>query len=132
MAKLTDTSVKNAKPTDKPRKLMDENGLFLLINPNGSKLWRFRYRFNDKEKLLSLGSYPEISLADARKAQADMRKLLAKGVDPSQHRKQEKREEKRAVAATFELVAREFLDNRVKGGKNTEAWRDKNLRMLSL
>ena len=53
MAKLTDTGIRNAKPKDRPYKLMDERGLFLLVNPNGSKLWRFRYRFNDKEKLLA-------------------------------------------------------------------------------
>ena len=75
MAKLTNTAVKNAKPKDKPYKLMDENGLFLLVRPNGSKLFRFRYSFNGKEKLLSLGGYPETSLADAREERDTMRKL---------------------------------------------------------
>jgi integrase len=131
MAKLTDTSIKNAKPKERPYKLMDERGLFVLVNPNGSKLWRFRYKFNAKEKLLGLGSYPDTGLADARKAQAEMRKLLASGVDPSADRKEKGREEAQAQAATFEAVAREYLDMRVAGGKNTEAWRENNLRYLA-
>jgi integrase len=131
MPKLTDKAVKNIKPQDRPFKLMDERGLFLLVNPNGSKLWRFRYRFNDKEKLLGLGSYPDTGLADAREAQAEMRKLLANGIDPSQDRKQKERKKKIDEAATFEVVAREYLDTRVKGGKNNDAWLEKNLRYLA-
>jgi integrase len=131
VAKLTDTSIKNAKPKERPYKLMDERGLFLLVNPNGSKLWRFRYKFNAKEKLLGLGSYPDTGLADARKEQAEMRKLLASGVDPSADRKEKGRDEAQAQAATFEAVAREYLDMRVAGGKNTEAWRESNLRYLT-
>jgi integrase len=131
MAKLTDTGVKNAKPKERPYKVMDERGLFVLVNPNGSKLWRYRYRFNDKEKLLGLGSYPDVSLADARQAHAEMRKLLARGVDPSQNRKDKAREERQAETATFEVVAREYLNMRVAGGKNTEEWREKNLRYLA-
>jgi integrase len=110
---------------------MDERGLFLLVNPNGSKLWRFRYRFNDKEKLLGLGSYPDTGLADARTAHAELRGVLARGVDPSQDRKEKARIEMQARADTFEAVAREWLDVRVKGGKNTEAWRERNLRLLT-
>jgi integrase len=131
MAKLTDTGIRNAKPKDRPYKLMDERGLFLLVNPNGSKLWRYRYRFNDKEKLLALGGYPDTGLADARAAHAELRAVLAKGVDPSQDRKDKARIERQAQAATFEAVAREWLDMRVKGGKNTDAWREKNLRCLA-
>jgi len=131
MAKLTDTGVKNAKPKDKPYKLMDERGLFLLVNPNGSKLWRFRYRFNDKEKLLSLGSYPDTGLGDAREKRDEARKLLASGVDPSADRKQKEREKAQAQAATFEAVAREYLDMRVAGGKNSKAWLEEQLRILA-
>ena len=63
---LTDTAVKNAKPEAKPRKLSDERGLYLLITPTGSKYWRFKYRFVGREKMLALGVYPDVSLADAR------------------------------------------------------------------
>ena len=131
MAKLTNTAVKNAKPKDKPYKLMDENGLFLLVRPNGSKLFRFRYSFNGKEKLLSLGGYPETSLADAREERDTMRKLTKKGRDPSQERKDDARKARFEAAAIFETVAREYLDNRVKGGKNSEEWKEKNLRLLA-
>ena len=131
MAKLTNTAIKNAKPKDKPYKLMDESGLFLLVRPNGSKLWRFRYSFNGKEKLLSLGGYPETSLADAREERDAMRKLTKKGKDPSQERKDGVRKAKFEAAAIFETVAREYLDNRVKGGKNSEEWKEKNLRLLA-
>ena len=131
MAKLTNTAIKNAKPKDKPYKLMDEKGLFLLIKPNGSKLWRFRYSFNGKEKLLSLGGYPETSLADAREERDAMRKLTKKSKDPSQERKDDARKAKFEAAAIFEAVAREYLDNRVKGGKNSEEWKEKNLRLLA-
>src|SRR5258706_14977855 len=90
MPKLTDTAVKGAKSGEKPRKLMDEKGLFLLVNPKGSRLWRFRYRFNDKEKLLALGSYPLVTLADARRKRDDARKLLDQGLNPSTERKDKK------------------------------------------
>jgi integrase len=131
MAKLTDTSIKNAKPKDRPWKLMDERGLFVLVNPNGSKLWRFRYKFNAKEKLLSLGSYPDTGLGDAREKRDEARKLLASGIDPSADRKQKEREKAQAQATTFEAVAREYLDMRVKGGKNSKAWREEQLRILT-
>lgn len=130
MAKLTNTAIKNAKPKDKPYKLMDENGLFLLVKPNGSKLWRFRYGFNGKEKLLSLGGYPETSLSEAREKRDAMRKLAKNGKDPSQERKDDARKARFEAAATFETVAREYIDNCVKGGRNTEEWREKNLRLL--
>jgi integrase len=131
MPKLTDKAVKNVKPKERPFKLMDERGLFLLVNPNGSKLWRFRYRFNDKEKLLALGSYPDVSLAAARTAHAELRAVLARGVDPSQDRKDKARIERQAQGDTFEAVAREWLDMRVKGGNNNQAWRKVKLALLA-
>ena len=95
---LTDTSIRNAKPGAKPVKLFDERGLFLLVTPAGGKWWRFRYKFDGKEKLLSLGIYPDIPLASrtlkdeetgktrkikgARELRDDARELLAQGVDP--------------------------------------------------
>lgn len=84
---LTNIAAKNAQPQSKPYKLYDERGLFLLIHPNGSKYWRQRYKLGGKEKLLSFGVYPEISLKEARQLSADVRQKLAKGEDPSQQRK---------------------------------------------
>lgn len=84
---ITDTSVRNAKPTDKPYKLHDTDGLFVLVHPNGSRYWRLKYRFLGKEKLSALGVYPEVSLGEARERRAHARKLLATGVDPSEVKK---------------------------------------------
>ena len=80
---LTATAVKQAKAREKPYKLSDEKGMFLLINPNGSKYWRFKYRFGGKEKLLALGVFPDLSLADARAKRDEARSQLAKDIDPS-------------------------------------------------
>src|SRR5574343_322049 len=87
---LTDTAIRNAKPGEKPYKLSDEKGLFLLINPNGSKWWRLKFRVGGKEKLLSFGTYPEVGLKEARIKRDDARKLLADGVDPGETRKAQK------------------------------------------
>ncbi len=103
---LTDTAIRKTKPEAKPRKLFDERGLFLLVSPNGSKWWRFKYRFDGKEKLLSLGVYPDVSLKDARERRDDARKLVANGVDPSENRKAEKLA--RGGGNCFEVVAREW------------------------
>ncbi len=77
---ITDTAVRNAKTVDKPVKLYDGLGLFVLINPAGGKWWRFRYRFEGKEKLLSFGTYPDTSLKDARERREAARKLIAQGI----------------------------------------------------
>ncbi|TSE35159.1 tyrosine-type recombinase/integrase [Tepidimonas charontis] len=103
---LSDTKIRTARPLDKPYKLTDERGLALLVNPNGSKLWRFRYRFGGKEKMLGLGAYPDVSLRDARERRDEARKLLAQGIDPSQAR----REDKEAAHNTFEAIAREWWE----------------------
>ena len=102
MAKLTDTTVRTAKPADKPYKLFDGGGLFLLVTPAGGKLWRLKYRHGGKEKGLSLGAYPVITLKAARERAMDARRLLADGVDPSQHKA------KAAGAHSFEAIAREW------------------------
>jgi hypothetical protein len=81
---LTALRVENAKPRDKPCKLSDSNGLHLLVKPPGSKLWRLRYYFAGKKNMLSLGSFPEVSLATAREKCDAARKLVAEGKDPSQ------------------------------------------------
>ena len=98
---LTDIQVKNAKPNEKELKLFDGKGLYLLITPSGGKLWRLKYRFKGKEKKLSLGSYPEISLLGARHKRDEARELIAQGIDP-RSQKHEKRNE------NFEEVAREW------------------------
>jgi integrase len=102
---LTDTSIRKAKATNKPRKLFDERGLFLLIAPTGGKLWRFKYRFGGKEKLLALGAYPDVSLATAREHRDAARKLVAAGVDPAAQR----RAERAAADSGFETIAREWF-----------------------
>jgi len=113
---LTNTAVNNAKPEDKQRKLTDEKGLFLLIHPNGSKYWRLKYRFGGREKLLALGVYPEVSLADARQRREDARKLLAQGVDPGEIKRATKAAGANNAANSFEVVAREWF------AKNKPSW----------
>jgi len=115
---LTDTAIRNAKPGLKAVKLFDAGGLYLLVQPTGSKLWRLKYRFNGKEKLLALGRYPDLPLAGrfdkakklriegARDKRDDARRLLANGIDPSQTRKEEDAARKVAAANSFEAVAR--------------------------
>jgi integrase len=113
---LTDTAVKNAKPGAKPLKLADEKGMFLLVTPTGGKWWRLKYRFGGKEKLLSFGTYPEVSLKDARKRRDDARKLLADGVDPGENRKAVKAAKAERAGNSFEVVAREWY------AKNAPNW----------
>lgn len=108
---LTDTAIKKAKAADKPAKLSDEKGLFLLLHPNGSKYWRFKYRFDGKQKELALGVYPEVSLAAARQRRDDARALVANNQDPGEHRKTVKRERAIASANSFRAVAMAWLDN---------------------
>jgi integrase len=84
---LSDTAARAAKPRPSPYKLADSGGLYLLIKPTGSKLWRFDYAFQGKRNTLSLGTYPETSLANARRSRDDLKALLQQGIDPSYHRK---------------------------------------------
>ncbi|SAE88123.1 phage integrase family site-specific recombinase [Enterobacter hormaechei] len=104
---LSDVKVRSAKPEEKAYKLTDGEGMVLLVHPNGSKYWRLRYRFGGKEKMLALGKYPEVSLADARGRRDEARKLLANGVAPSENKKAVKVEHEQE-AITFEVVAREW------------------------
>jgi integrase len=105
---LTDLQVSKAKPREKQVTMFDGGGLFLLVTPTGGKLWRFKYRFGGKEKLISFGTYPEISLADARKRREDARKLLANGVDPGEVKKAQKAATVAETENSFEVVAREW------------------------
>lgn len=110
---LTDPKVRNAKPSEKLVKLADEKGLFLLVHPNGSKYWRLKYRFGGKEKLLSLGLYPAVSLLKARKEREKARKLLADGADPGAviSKSAIRLAAKIASDNSFGAVAREWLEN---------------------
>lgn len=103
---LNDSAIKAAKPADKPKKLFDERGLFLLLNPNGAKLWRVKYRFAGKDQLLGLGRYPEITLKQAREHRDEIRKQVATGIDPSAARKAVKAA--LAGEGSFEALAREW------------------------
>ncbi len=107
---LSDATIRTAKPRQKPYKVADGEGLYLLVNPNGSRWWRFKYRFDGKEKLLSLGVYPDVSAKRARELRQQAREKVANGIDPSQHRQNEKA----ARADTFKAVADEFLEQQAK------------------
>ena len=105
---LTDTTAKNAKPKPKPYKISDEKGLFLLVTPTGGKWWRLKYRFVGKEKLLSLGVYPDVSVKRAREKRDESRTLLADGIDPSANRQALSLASAERSANSFEVVAREW------------------------
>src|SRR5690349_13023241 len=106
---LTDTEIRKAKPQQKPVRLFDAGGLYLEISPRGGKWWRQKYRFAGKEKRLSHGVYPDVSLKDARARRDEARRLLANGIDPSEHRKATKTMQVQRAASSFEAVAREWF-----------------------
>ena len=106
---LSDTAIKAAKPkADKAYKLPDEKGMYLLINPNGSKYFRLKYRFDGKEKVLALGVYPETSLKKAREKRDAARILLADSIDPGENRKAVKSSKAESATNSFEVIAREW------------------------
>lgn len=107
---LTNVAIKNASAKDKPYKLTDGEGLYLLVKPNGARLWRFKYRFEGKEKLLALGAYPAMSLLDAREARAQAKRLLSDRVDPSVVKTREKIEDKLSHENSFASVADEWFN----------------------
>jgi integrase len=109
---LSHFAITKAKPKDKAYRLADGAGLYLHIEPSGSKLWRFRYRFAGRENMLAFGPYPAVSLGDARDRRDEARKLLAAGTDPSAKRKQDKREAAIKNANTFGAIADEVLANK--------------------
>lgn len=104
---LTDIKVRTAKPDTKEYSLADGDGMSLLVHPNGSKYWRFRFRFGGKQHLMAFGVYPETSLADARQKREEARRQVAAGVDPREHKRAVKEEQAKEVI-TFESVAREW------------------------
>lgn len=107
---LTDVKVKNSKPGEKQVKLSDGDGMYLLVTPSGGKCWRLKYRFGGKEKVLALGTYPEISLFDARQRREDARRLLANGMDPGEVKKAQKAAQVESSTNTFEAITREWHD----------------------
>lgn len=111
---LSDTAIRKTKPGDKPAKMRDGGGLYLLLRPDGARWWRWDYRrpVTGKRNTLSLGTYPDTPLADARAKREAARKLLAAGGDPAEHRKAEKAAGMQRVANSFEVVAREWLGKR--------------------
>lgn len=109
---LTDKQIRGAKPKEKPFKLFDGGGLFLLVNKTGSKGWRLKYRFASKEKLISLGSYPATSLADARNKRAEAKELLAKNIDPSTARQEQATKAIEKQNNTFQSTSEEWLSKR--------------------
>ena len=125
---LTDAKVKNAKPKDKAYKLADSEGLFLLITPKGSKYWRFKYRFNGKEKLLALGVYKDTSLVEARERRNEARSMLAKKLDPGLAKKKQKQTAQLLAQNSFELIARDWFSKF--SIKWTEKHAARTLRML--
>lgn len=108
---LTDLQIRKAKPKDKPYKLYDALGLFVLVNPNGSKLWRQKYKLHGKERVLAHGSYPSISLAEARRKRDDMREEIDGGNDPALQKKLDKIAAETQARTTFKLVAEEHIEN---------------------
>ncbi|MBY0483985.1 integrase arm-type DNA-binding domain-containing protein [Nitrosomonas sp.] len=115
--KLTDPEIKAAKPKEKPYSLPDGHGLVLLVQPSGAKWWRYRYRFNSTAKMLSMGIYPDVTLKNARNEHARFKELLAQGIDPSQHRQEQKQQEAIAAENSFESIARLWW-NHWKSGRN--------------
>lgn len=113
---LSDRAIKALKPRSKPYKAADERGLYLQVTPAGGKLWRFKYRHIGKEKLLAIGSYPDIGLAAARKARDSARELIAAGGDPAAEKRKDKFRRVEEAAQTFDAVAGEFITKRMRGG----------------
>ncbi len=117
---LTDIAIRNAKPSSKALKMADGGGMFLLVTPVGGKLWRLKYRVDGREKLLSIGAYPEISLSEARKRRDQARELLTQGQDPSREKRRAKARSKAEGENTFTTLAREYASKRKRDGQ--KAW----------
>lgn len=113
---LTDLKIRSLKPQEKPRRYTDGGNLFVEVRPNGSKLWRFAYKFDGKQKLMALGPYPEVSLARAREKRTEARVLLLDGIDPMQQAKVDKLERKALTEDTFSALAAELLEKNRREG----------------
>jgi integrase len=115
---LSAVTVTNAKPREKPYKLSDDRGLFLLVTPKGQRYWRFKYRFDGKEKILAFGVYPDVSLADARDRRDAARKMVAAGEDPAANKKRVEAEKRARSQETFSIIADEWLERLEKEGRS--------------
>ena len=118
---LTNTKILNAKPLAKSYKLFDERGLYLEVAPAGGKWWRFKYRYRSKEKRISLGTYPDTSLARARERRDEARIQVAEGLDPSEVKKAQKRQGIESSENSFEVIALEWHVNRAQGWSQIHA-----------
>jgi len=129
---LSEFKINKAKPKDKPYKLSDGGGLFLLVNPSGSKLWRQKYRFMGKERLLSHGQYPDISLAQARAKLNEARSILADGQDPAIEKKLAQINAETQARTTFKLIAEEYIVNMDERGLAPATMKKKRWLLLDL
>ncbi|MDF1835355.1 MAG: Arm DNA-binding domain-containing protein [Alteraurantiacibacter sp. bin_em_oilr2.035] len=114
---LTDVEIRSLKPKAKSYKRADAKGLYVEVFPNGSKLWRFKYRMAGKEKRLALGAYPEIKLTDARRRRDEARAKVGQGIDPALERKREKAAAKISAHDSFERIAEEYIEKMVREGR---------------
>lgn len=130
IAQLTELQVRKAKPAEKSYRLADGKGLYLEVMPNGSRYWRMKYRFDGKEKRAAFGVYPEVTLAEARKACLAARQLLAAGTDPGEQKKEVKRARALEAVSTFEAVAREWFESQKDGW--TEVYAGKVINSLEV
>jgi integrase len=127
---LTNIEIQNAKARAKPYKMSDGGWLFLFVTPKGAKIWRLAYRFDGREKTVTIGPYPEISLKDARKGRDEIKAMLRSGLDPAQQKKLDKLTKEFASATTFRVVADEYLDKLRREGR-AQATLEKNGWLLS-
>ena len=110
---LNDTKLRTLKPTEKLYRITDFDGLCIEVKPTGKKFWRFRFRFLDKALMMTLGEYPVVGLAEARRLRDDAKSLLHKGINPIEDRVEKKQEERNASKNTFRLVAEEYIENKI-------------------
>jgi integrase len=130
---LTDIAIRTAKPAEKAYKMTDGDGMFLSVRPNGSKLWQMKYRFAGKEKLLSIGQYPQVTLAEARERRLEARKLLGNGIDPSTQKQETRRQAELDALHTFEAVAHQWHEKNLNKWSSAHAakiWRRIELHLL--
>ena len=113
---LTDVAIRNAKPAAKAIKLADGGGMFLMVTPAGGKLWQLKYRVDGREKLLSIGAYPEIGLGEARRRREEARELIALGKDPSREKQRDKVRARIQAADTFSAISNEYCAKRRRDG----------------
>lgn len=125
---LTDVVIRTTKPGARQRKISDEKGLYLLVHPNGGRYWQMKYRHAGKERTLSFGTYPDVSLADARKRRDEARAMLAHDVDPGEVKRANRLRQRQEAASSFEAVAREWFDRHLAG--KAPSHRDKVVRRL--